>query len=75
MILDIRFVNKSPIQIGGIRRISVYPLPLLRDTSLQVPSTIVTKEPELVLHFYYELQKPQVNIPLADIAEYWITND
>lgn len=67
MILDIRFVDSSPVQYQHVRR-----------TTLYVPTNDLpvdyVAEPELVIHFEDSIY-PQMNIPLRRIVICSTTND
>lgn len=61
MILDIRYTDKAPEQIQGVRHTTVYAQP---DSGV---------EPELVIHFY-DSKSPRF-IPMSTINLVNVTND
>ena len=59
MVIDIRFRDRGPIQIQNVRRVSVYPH---------------GKEPLVIVYSNNDVIPPQY-FTVAEIKEYWLTND
>lgn len=63
MILNVRYLNSEPEQYQKVRMFTIY------------PHSNNTANPEIVIHFYVEEMKPQMNINLSDIRDLVVYND
>ena len=62
MILDIRYIDRPPEQIRGVRRISYY------------PHELAPNGPEIIVYSIHDVVSPRY-IPLYNVKEMWTTND
>ncbi len=60
MTLHINLKDGAAMEINRVRFVSTY------------LHTVFTSIPEIVIHFEDDVMMPQMNIPLADIDNYWI---